>query len=238
MKIKICGITTADDARFCAESGVDFVGLVFVSGSPRFVVVDAAKRLVETVRKHSSSTRVVGVFRDAAVEVMNRTAATAGLDLLQLHGSETPEAVAALSLPVIKAFRIGGRPSPAARDASLATLARNDIARHQRPLSFRAAARNRTAMNTCDYRAAAWFLFDTFHESVAGGTGKRFDWSLLPRRRERPFFLAGGLAPENIEEAIERVRPDGIDISSGVESAPGRKSRALIARLLEKVRAL
>ena len=84
---------------------------------------------------------------------------------------------------------------------------------------------------------AAWLLFDTFDERRAGGTGRRFDWSLLATyERSKPFFLSGGIDPENVVAAISLVRPDAIDLSSGVESAPGVKDHEKIARLFERVR--
>jgi phosphoribosylanthranilate isomerase len=84
---------------------------------------------------------------------------------------------------------------------------------------------------------AAWLLFDTFDERRAGGTGRRFDWSLLATyERTKPFFLSGGIDPENVVAAISLVRPDAIDLSSGVESSPGVKDHEKIARLFERVR--
>ncbi|HUJ15927.1 MAG TPA: phosphoribosylanthranilate isomerase [Thermoanaerobaculia bacterium] len=84
---------------------------------------------------------------------------------------------------------------------------------------------------------AAWLLFDTFDERRAGGTGRRFDWSVLATyERSKPFFLSGGIDPENAVAAISLVRPDAIDLSSGVESAPGIKDHEKVARLFERVR--
>ena len=196
MKIKICGITSLDDARFCATFGLDFIGLVFVPGSPRFVDPGTARLISDEVRALSPRTRVVGVFQDAPFGVMRRTAEQAGLDYVQLHGSEPPEIADAIELPVIKAFVPGVVPD--------------------------------------DWSAAAWFLFD----HANGGTGRSVDWSLIPPVSSRPFFLAGGLSPLNVLDAIARVRPDGVDISSGVEKSPGRKDHALVACFVEKVRSL
>lgn len=84
---------------------------------------------------------------------------------------------------------------------------------------------------------ASWLLFDTYNDRLAGGTGKRFDWSLLTQyERGKPFFLSGGITPENAAIAISTVRPDAIDLASGVESAPGVKDHAKIAQLFERVR--
>ena len=196
MKIKICGITSVDDARFCANLGLDFIGLVFVPGSPRRVDPGTARLISDEVRARSPRTRTVGVFQDASCDLMRRTAAQAGLDYVQLHGAEPPEIADAIGLPVIKAFVPGAVPD--------------------------------------DWSAAAWFLFD----HANGGTGRIVDWSLIPPVSSRPFFLAGGLSPANVLDAIARVRPDGVDISSGVEKSPGRKDHALVACFVEKVRSL
>ena len=94
-----------------------------------------------------------------------------------------------------------------------------------------------TLPDTKAHPGAAWLLFDTWNDRLAGGSGRRFDWSLLSMyERAQPFFLSGGITPDNVAAAISIVRPDGIDLASGVESAPGIKDHALIARLFERVR--
>jgi phosphoribosylanthranilate isomerase len=91
--------------------------------------------------------------------------------------------------------------------------------------------------DTHAYPEAAWLLFDTFDERRAGGTGKRFDWSLLATyERSKPFFLSGGLTPDNVVAAVSMVRPDAIDVASGVEASPGVKDHDKVARLFERVR--
>lgn len=86
------------------------------------------------------------------------------------------------------------------------------------------------------YPGAAAFLLDAFHPAMAGGTGERFDWARVPSERPRPLILAGGLAPDNVAEAVRRVRPYGVDVSSGVESAKGRKDHAKLRQFIEGVR--
>jgi phosphoribosylanthranilate isomerase len=89
----------------------------------------------------------------------------------------------------------------------------------------------------CTAPTAGWLLFDTYDERRAGGTGKRFDWSLLSLYdRSKPFFLSGGLTPDNVVAAISMVRPDAIDVASGVEASPGVKDQSKVARLFERVR--
>lgn len=94
-----------------------------------------------------------------------------------------------------------------------------------------------TLPDTRGVPAAAWLLFDTYDQRRAGGTGKRFEWSLLAtHKRSKPFFLSGGLNPDNVGAAISLVRPDGIDVASGVEASPGVKDHDKLARLFERVR--
>lgn len=94
-----------------------------------------------------------------------------------------------------------------------------------------------TLPDTSATPTAAWLLFDTYDERRSGGTGRRFDWSLLALySRSKPFFLSGGITPENVSAAISLVRPDAIDVASGVESEPGVKDHAKLAQLFERVR--
>jgi len=203
LKVKICGITSPEDAIAACDAGADFIGLIFVPSSPRYVTRERAETIVRALRSRGRiGPQIVGVFRDSSIDEMERTAETVELDLLQLHGQEAPAVVEELSLPAIKAFRIHDK-FPA----------------------------------TDGYDAAAWHMFDTFHPTQDGGTGKVFDWSLLSRRAsDRPFFLAGGLDPDNAVAAITRVDPDAIDLSSGLEESPGIKSHSKINALFRNLR--
>lgn len=201
-KIKICGITREEDALVCAEHGADFVGFIFVPSTPRFVEPEKAAGIAAKVRERETRPRLVGVFRDASNDYIKEIHNLVGFDVVQLHGSETDDAVRELGLPVIKTLRVG-----------------------------------ETLPDTHGAPNAAWLLFDTFDERRAGGTGRRFDWSLLATyERSKPFFLSGGINPENVVAAISLVRPDAIDLSSGVESAPGVKDHDKLGRLFERVR--
>ncbi len=188
-KIKICGITTVEDARFCAERGVDFLGFVFVLESLRFIPPEWAADITTQVQ----GVKFVGVFRNESAATMNEIAEEIGLDYIQLHGDEPSDIT--LHRPTIKAFRV----TDALPDTNC---------------------------------SSEWLLFDS-----GGGTGKTFDWSLLEAHpRTKPFFLAGGITPENVAEAIRRVRPDAIDVSSGVELAPGIKDHDKVRALFEQVK--
>ncbi len=127
--------------------------------------------------------------------------------MLQFHGDETPQFCAQFGMPYVKACRVKSGVSTGV-----------DLLEYLRPFSG----------------AAAWLL-DSFVEAY-GGVGESFDWSLVPARRDRPLILSGGLARDNVAEAVRRVRPWGVDVSSGVESAKGIKDAAKIAAFIEEVR--
>jgi phosphoribosylanthranilate isomerase len=202
-KIKICGLTREEDALEAARLGADFLGLIFVPSSPRFVEPERAAALVARVREAGRTPKFVGVFHDASADYMREIASLVGLDLFQLHGPEGDDEIRDLNVPVIKTLRVGD-----------------------------------TLPDTHSSPSAAWLLFDTYDERRVGGTGRRFDWSLLAiYERNKPFFLSGGLNADNVVAAISLVRPDAIDVSSGVEAGePGVKDHARMAKLIERVR--
>jgi phosphoribosylanthranilate isomerase len=198
--VKVCGITSPEDAALAADAGADAVGLVFWPGSPRCVDVARARRIASAL---PAFVLRVGVFVDASRDAQARAAEEAGLDLLQLHGAEAPGDCAGLPRRCLKALRVGA--------------------------GFRAEQADAYA------GIAAGILLDTGDSALPGGTGRSFDWTLAREVRARvPFLvLAGGLTPENVAGAIALVKPDAVDVSSGVESAPGRKDagrlRAFVA---------
>ncbi len=205
--VKICGITKPEDAQCALEAGADAFGFVFWHMSPRKV---EPARAAEIARALPRSVRRIGVFVDAPREEMARIADEVGLDTLQLHGDEPPEALGGLPRPVIKAVRVGKgfRPDDALRYAG----------------------------------AAAGILVDTRlpgETQMPGGTGVSFDWSLVAGlARQVPFLmLAGGLNPDNVAAAIRAVRPHAVDVSSGVESLPGRKDPQKIRAFVAAARA-
>jgi phosphoribosylanthranilate isomerase len=204
--VKICGLTSVQDALVAAEAGADAVGFVFWPGSPRSVDAARAREIASALPPFVLR---VGVFVDAAREEMERVAGEVGLDVLQLHGQEPPEVFATLSRRAIKAVRVG--PGFQASEA-LRYLGR-----------------------------AAGLLLDTRlsgPDAPPGGTGQPFDWESVREVRERApwLMLAGGLTPDNVARALTAVRPDAVDVSSGVESAPGRKDPARVRAFMEAVR--
>lgn len=199
--VKICGITSAPDARLAAAAGADALGFVFWPKSPRYVSPEAAAAIAAEVP--SFVTRV-GVFVGTSATELGRIAEEVGLDVLQLHGdAEAPAALRALPRRVVKGVRVG--------------------------------ADFRTEDALAYANEGLGVLLDTHRADLPGGTGACFDWALARGLSERvPFLvLAGGLRPDNVAEAIAVVRPHAVDVSSGVESSPGRKDegklRAFVA---------
>ena len=200
VRVKICGITNLADAQTAVRAGADLLGFVFYAKSPRFIPPGKARLIL---RKISRRVRKVGVFVNASVEDVKRTAAACRLDYLQFHGEETPAYLRRFKgYKIIKAVRVKGA-------ASLRQISRY-------PADF--------------------FLFDAFHKKAFGGTGRTFDWALLERLKNlrRPFFISGGLTPQNVSALLKRIRPYGVDVSSGVELKAGKKSSRLIRRFMEQ----
>lgn len=197
-RVKICGISDVENALVAAEAGADAIGLVFAP-SPRRVTVEQAREIVDALPPFVTK---VGLFVDEDPARIEEVADACRLDVVQLHGSESPGFCAALGRTVIKAIRVKDAASLAVMDG---------------------------------YRVAG-FLLDSYHPEVAGGTGRTFDWDLAEQVSGRyRVILSGGLTPANVTEAIEKVRPHGVDVSSGVET-DGRKDSAKIRDFVLRVR--
>jgi phosphoribosylanthranilate isomerase len=199
-RIKICGITRAEDAQAAAQAGADAVGLVFYPPSPRYLSVERAVEIRDALPPF---VQTVALFVNADAAQVAQVIGRVRPGVLQFHGEEGPRFCAQFGVPYVKACRV--RPGV-------------DALEYLRPFEG----------------AAAW-LYDSYVPEY-GGVGERFDWSLLPATRERPVILSGGLARDNVAEAIRRVRPWGVDVSSGVESAKGVKDRAKMAAFIAEVR--
>lgn len=206
--VKICGIRSLEDARFAAASGADAVGFVFWYMSPRRVDPEQAAAITAEL---PDQVLRVGVFVDAPRDEIERVSQLVGLDLLQLHGEEPPEALEGLSRPALKAVRVGPR------------FTAEEALRY-----------SKTAQGiVVDTRLPGQTL-------MPGGTGVPFDWSLVANLAGQvPFLmLAGGLSPTNVAEAVRAVRPDAVDVSSGVERMPGRKDPERVKAFIEASRAV
>jgi phosphoribosylanthranilate isomerase len=215
-RIKICGITNIDDACCAAEAGADFLGFVFYAPSPRFVTAQQAAAIVRGVRGEfgARAPRSVGVFVDESVAHVEAVLEAVGLDLAQLHGSESPAEVQRLLPRAFKALRPRTREEAEAAVAAYASVVSDDQTMPQ-------------------------FLIDAYHPQQFGGTGLPADLALAASLAHRfRLLLAGGLAPETVGPAVERVRPWGVDVSSGVERARGLKDHVRIRAFVEAVRAI
>ena len=204
IKVKVCGITKAEDALAAVEAGADALGFIFYQKSPRYILPAVAANIIASLPPLVTP---VGVFVNENLATVRSIMDTCGLALAQLHGDETASYCRELSRPAMKAFRLKDR-------GSLLALA--------------------------EYRSRGGvrgFVLDKFSELAYGGTGQVTDWSLAAEvAKGTPVLLAGGLTPENVMEAIRTVRPYGVDVSSGVESAPGNKDHAKIRAFLDAVR--
>ena len=209
-RIKLCGLSKPADVSCAIDLGADAIGLVFYPPSPRSVSVAQAVELVHQVPPFVS---VVGLFVNPTPDWMREVVSNVGLSLLQFHGDETPaqcESLASVAgLPWLRALRIAADTLPA------------DLVK-----------------SASNYSAASGLLFDTHVEGYGGG-GKVFDWSLIPAELARRAVLSGGLSAQNVSDAIHRVRPYAVDVSSGIEvpGARGVKDHARMAAFVRAVRA-
>lgn len=185
-RIKICGITRAEDLAAAVEAGADAIGLVFYEKSARAVTIEQAKSLIDQMPPFVST---VALFVNPSVEWVSAVLSTLAIDLLQFHGEEPAEFCQQFDRDYLKAISISPTDSP-------------------QSIVDRMSA----------HPQARGFLVDTFDRETVGGSGRQFDWSLLPNACSRPIILAGGLNPDNVCQAITQVSPYGVDVSSGVEA--------------------
>ncbi|MBV8624524.1 MAG: phosphoribosylanthranilate isomerase [Herbaspirillum sp.] len=210
-RIKICGLTREEDIGAAVAAGTDAVGLVFYPKSPRYVTPQRAAELSRVVPPFVS---LVGLFVNPTLEEVREVLARVPLTVLQFHGDETPEQCAAIAAAVVRPFlraaRIGSSTKPA------------DLLEYEQ--AYRSASPFFTGL-----------LLDTLVEEY-GGSGKVFDWSLIPKELAPRAVLSGGLSVHNVTEAVAGVRPYAVDISSGVEAAKGIKDTAKVEAFISAVR--
>lgn len=208
MIVKICGITTLDDALACIEAGADWLGFNFYPASPRYLTPTNCVEITAALRRSHPGVKLVGVFVDAPIQEVTAILDGCRLHLAQLCGQEPPEHLTMLGERGFKALRPA---DAAALEADLDAYP----ARVQAP---------------------AW-LIDAYRPGQYGGTGHTADWSLAAElARRAPILLAGGLKPGNVAAAVAQVGPWGVDVASGVESAPGRKDAALVRAFVQEAR--
>jgi phosphoribosylanthranilate isomerase len=206
VRVKICGITNLSDALICAESGADAVGFILYPKSKRFVKAKEVRRITQNLPPFIFK---VGVFVNEDPHAVLEILSYANLDFAQLHGDESPEECDYIGRErVIKVFR----------------LKSTDEIERIEPYVGRVRA----------------LLLDTYSESSYGGTGKTFNWEIARAVKERfpqiPLILSGGLNPENVRDAIKEVNPYAVDVSSGVERAPGIKDREKVELFIRRTK--
>lgn len=212
MRVKICGIREPDQGRAIAQLGATALGFICVSQSPRYVTPVEIRAVVDALPQDGTGTPSVdrvGVFVDAAIETIQKTVENGKLNAVQLHGQESLDFCRSLrrAIPTVEIIK---------------------------------AFRIRTPEMLMDISAfqddVDSFLLDAYHPHLMGGTGKTLNWADIQAfRSDRPWFLAGGLTPDNVMEAIALLHPDGIDLSSGVERFPGNKDLTKVKALFHAI---
>lgn len=200
MNTKVCGITQLKQLQQLDGLDIDFAGLIFYKDSPRYV---GDKISPEQLKNSDFDLKKVGVFVNADYDEIMDVVEAYGLDVVQLHGDESPELCEELSeeVEVIKAFKV----------------ADNKVSIDELVADYD---------EVCDY-----YLFDTASSELEGGTGKQFDWKLLSKAKiEKPFFLSGGIGVDDVAKVKAFKHPDyyAVDINSRVEKEPGVKDMALV----------
>mgnify|MGYP001434392253 FL=1 len=202
VQVKICGITTPEQALMVQQAGADALGLVIYRKSSRYIDLRQAVAVRAVI---ASDVLCVVLLVNADKEFVKQVIAEVKPDLLQFHGDESAEFCQQFDFPYIRALRMH-------EDLNIAAEARAHKPCHS-------------------------LLFDAWHPGQYGGTGERFDWGRLPRERDFNLILAGGLNPDNVAESVVAVAPDMVDVSGGVESAPGIKDPVKVTDFILRAKA-
>lgn len=204
-RAKICGITRIEDIHSAVNAGVDAIGFVFYAPSPRSVTIQQAQELAKHIPAY---VQIVGLFVNATLYEIAQVLEEVPLDMLQFHGDETAEQCQQIAAQTKRRWYKAIQVKPEL-----------DIIK---------------AIKSYQHAGASAVLLDAWHPELKGGTGHSFDWSQFPTLNV-PLILAGGLKPENIEDAIKTTRAYAVDVSGGVESAKGIKDQQLIEHFMQGV---
>lgn len=204
-RAKICGITRIEDIHSAVNAGVDAIGFVFYAPSPRSVTIQQAQELAKHIPAY---VQIVGLFVNATADEVTQVLEHVPLDMLQFHGDESAEQCQQLAAQTKRRWYKAIQVKPEL-----------DIIK---------------AIKSYQHAGASAVLLDAWHPELKGGTGHSFDWSQFPTLNV-PLILAGGLKPENIEDAIKTTRAYAVDVSGGVESAKGIKDQQLIEHFMQGV---
>ena len=210
-RIKLCGLSKSEDVRTAVLAGADAIGLVFYEKSPRYIAPEAAAQLIADIPPFITT---VGLFVNASPEEVAKVVAIAPVSMLQFHGDETLEqccrAAEAANRPFMRAIRV----KPEMNGA--------DLLKYDQ--EFRAASPLFVSL-----------LLDTWVDSY-GGSGKAFDWSLIPEELAHRVVLSGGLNAQNVADAVARIHPYAVDVSSGIERSKGVKDASMMREFVQAVR--
>ena len=204
-KIKICGITNLADARFIAGAQADYLGFIFYENSPRYIEPAQAGAIINWIE----GPQKVGVFVNQPLDDVNLMARQTGVDLVQLHGNESPEYCSLVEKPIIKVIHVTEKLTPKSLEREAKKF----------------------------FPLVEYFLFDTKTNARWGGTGQTFDWDLLQElNTDIPLFLSGGINAENAGQAQQKVLPYGFDLCSSLERQPGKKDFDKVEAFMHKIR--
>ena len=210
MQIKFCGLTRVQDIKQAVALGVDAIGLVFYPPSPRAVTIEQALTLTQAIPAFTTAVALVVNISQTELEML---AQTVRFDVIQFHGDETAKECQQLAEAVnkrwIKALRINQQ---------------NDTT----------VSISKQIAEFADAGASS-ILLDAYHKDAYGGTGERFDWSLIPSRSALPIILAGGLTADNVANTL-KMPIQAVDVSGGIESAKGIKDLAKMQSFIDVVR--
>ncbi len=214
IRVKICGLTNLEDAQVAAQAGADLLGFIFYPPSPRYVTPAQVRGILAELRDSIDGPlpRTVGVFVDEPLEAVQAILEEATIDYAQLHGGEPPVLLEQLAGRAFKALRPSSREEALADAEWYAELGLPD---------------------------GPQLLLDAYDPQAYGGTGRKADWAVAQElARSVRLLLAGGLTPANVARAVETVQPWGVDVSSGVERAPGRKDHAAVRAFVARAKGL
>ncbi|WP_180055843.1 phosphoribosylanthranilate isomerase [Acinetobacter sp. YH12142] len=204
-RAKICGITRTQDIQSVVQAGADAIGFVFFAPSPRSVTAVQAAELIQHVPPY---VQTVGLFVNASAVDIQAILKISPVDILQFHGDESPE--------------------------QCQTIAKSVGRRWYKAIQMKPELDVIAEIQAFQQAGASAVLLDAWHPKLKGGTGHSFDWAQFPKL-DIPLILAGGLKPDNIEEAIQTTGAYAVDVSGGVESAKGIKDQQLIERFMQGV---
>ncbi|MBI5838788.1 MAG: phosphoribosylanthranilate isomerase [Chloroflexi bacterium] len=214
--IKICGIKTLKDSLAAIVAGADYLGFNFYSKSVRFIEKEICAEITSILKREHPNIKLIGVFVNSPVDEVKDILETCSLDLAQLHGDETPEMVTAFDGRAFKAIRL-----PVQSQEQVSTSVFPFL------------------KSVPESASPPAFLIDAAVKGVYGGSGVTADWPAAAELAKRyPLLLAGGLTPENVADAVRQVKPWGVDVASGVESAAGEKDASRMKAFVRAVKRL